>query len=297
MSKELQARVILNQLCEQFSDIGIDTPALDARLLLEAISNLDQAKIIMEPLVELTLAQRDELKVLVARRMTFEPIAKILGQKEFYGRAFMVSKDVLDPRPDTETLIDVVLKHEASTKATFLDIGTGSGAIAITLLCENGGWRGVATDISDLAIDVAQKNAQNLGVDERLTFRQTSWAQGIDGKFDFLVSNPPYIARAEIETLAHDVKNFDPQLALDGGEDGLEAYRQIAMKCGALLNKGGRIYLEIGYLQARQVVDLFVGHGFAPFVGQEAQKVPESVDCVVKDLAGNDRVVVMVWGA
>ncbi len=287
MSNDHRIKNITKELTRQFFEIGIDTAALDARWLIEAVSGVNQTTLILEPEIALTEDQFIRLQAMVERRKRFEPVAKILGEKEFYGRAFKVTKDVLDPRPDTETLIDVVLKSELEdTALRFLDVGVGSGAIAITLLCEKLNWQGVASDISDKALAIASENSETLGVADRLVFVKTSWMSGIDGLFDFIVSNPPYIGSAEIDELSQDVKNYDPVLALDGGDDGLEAYRQIALTSGALLKPQGKIYLEIGYTQASQVIDIFRSVGFL---------IPKTPDCITKDLGGNDRVITLMW--
>ncbi len=287
MSNDHRIKSITKELTREFSEIGIDTAVLDARWLIEAVSGVNQTILFLEPEIALTEEQFLQLQAMVERRKKFEPVAKILGEKEFYGRAFKVTKDVLDPRPDTETLIDVVLKSQTNTAALrFLDVGVGSGAIAITLLCEKPNWQGVASDISDKALVIANENSENLSVADRLTFVKTSWMSGIDGSFDFIVSNPPYIGSFEIDELSQDVKGYDPVLALDGGRDGLEAYRRIALTSGALLKPKGKIYLEIGYMQASQVIDIFRSAGFS---------IPKTPDCVTKDLGGNDRVITLMW--
>ena len=285
--KGLRIKSVIAEMVRQFSDIGIETADLDARWLVEAVSGVGQTQLFLEPDIQLTPVQFEKLQTMIERRKKFEPIAKIIGEKEFYGRGFKVTRDVLDPRPDTETLIDVILKREADNRALkFLDVGVGSGAIAITLLCERENWQAVASDVSEKALVIAKENSRLLKVDQRLKLVQTSWLHEITGPFDFIVSNPPYIDRAEIDTLARDVKNFEPHLALDGGDDGLEAYRQIAKTSGAVLKPQGRMYLEIGYRQADEVIDIFVQQGFS------SAKMP---DCVIKDLGGNDRVIALVW--
>ena len=285
--KDLRIQSVIAEMAGQFSDIGIETGDLDARWLVEAVSGVGQTQLFLEPEKQLTPVQFEKLQTMIERRKKFEPIAKIIGEKEFYGRGFKVTRDVLDPRPDTETLIDVILKREADNRPLkFLDVGVGSGAIAITLLCERENWQAVASDVSEKALLVAKENSCLLNVDRRLKLVRTSWLQAIAGPFDFIVSNPPYIDRAEIDILARDVKNFDPHLALDGGDDGLEAYRQIAKTSGAVLKPQGRMYLEIGYKQADLVIEIFVQQGFLP---------AKMSECVTKDLGGNDRVIALVW--
>ena len=284
---DLHIKTVLKETIEQLLQVGIETPDLDARWLVEAVSGVDQIQLLLEPEKQFTQDQLVNFKAMVKRRMNFEPVAKIIGEKEFYGRLFKVNCDVLDPRPDTETIIDVILAQENSQQAIkFLDIGVGSGAIAITLLCERENWCAVASDISEKALLIAKENCQSLGVNQRIEWVQTNWLENILGPFDFIVSNPPYIDHGEIENLSLDVKNFDPFLALDGGNDGLEAYRQIAKASGRVLKPNGRVYLEIGFDQAKQVVDIFNKQGFV------SAKMP---DYVTKDLGGNDRVISLMW--
>lgn len=198
------------------------------------------------------------------RRLKFEPVSHILGNREFYGRSFRVTPDVLDPRADTETLIEAVLALAKDQRPIrILDLGTGSGAIAVTLLAELPGATVVASDLSAAALHVAKGNAEALGVAGRASFVQANWYEGIGGRFDLIVSNPPYIPLGDIAGLAPDVREFDPQRALDGGPDGLEAYRRIAGGAGGHLAPKGHIVLEIGAGQENAVNNLLKGHGFS----------------------------------
>ena len=198
------------------------------------------------------------------RRLKFEPVSRILGSREFYGRSFRVTPDVLDPRADTETLIEAVLALARDQgPIRILDLGTGSGAIAVTLLAELPGATVVASDLSAAALRVAKGNAEGLGVAGRASFVQANWFEGVDGRFDLIVSNPPYVPLGDISGLAPDVREFDPPRALDGGPDGLEAYRRIAGGAGGHLAPKGHIILEIGAEQENAVNNLFKGQGFA----------------------------------
>jgi release factor glutamine methyltransferase len=199
----------------------------------------------------------------IERRRRFEPVSRILGVREFYGRSFRVTPDVLDPRADTETLIGAVLVL-AKSRGPYhiLDLGTGSGAIALTLLAELPESFAVASDLSAVALQVAKGNAEALGVADRTRFVQANWFDGVDGQFDLIVSNPPYIPLGDIGGLAADVREFDPPKALDGGPDGLEAYRRIASGAGGHLTLGGHIAVEIGASQENAVNGLFQGEGF-----------------------------------
>ena len=200
----------------------------------------------------------------IERRRKSEPVSRILGNREFYGRSFRVTPDVLDPRADTETLIEAVLAlAKDQVPIRILDLGTGSGAIAVTLLAELPGATVVASDLSAATLRVAKGNAEALGVAGRASFVQANWFEGIGGRFDLIVSNPPYVPLGDIAGLARDVREFDPPRALDGGPDGLEAYRRIAGGAGGHLAPKGHIVLEIGAGQENAVNNLLKGQGFA----------------------------------
>jgi release factor glutamine methyltransferase len=197
----------------------------------------------------------------IGRRERREPVSRILGEREFYGRAFQVTPDVLDPRPDTETLIVAALALMPD-KARVLDLGTGSGAIAVTLLAERPDASGVATDLSPGALAAARANADRNGVLPRLSFLEGSWFAPVSGCFDIIVSNPPYIPDREVAGLSPDVRNFDPRLALTGGIDGLDPYRLIASGAAAHLAAEGRVLVEIGAGQADDVEAIFAAQEF-----------------------------------
>jgi release factor glutamine methyltransferase len=238
--------------------------ALDARLLLQAASGLRHEDIVAEPDLMVPPDVAARFSMFIERRCRFEPVSRILGTREFYGRSFRVTPDVLDPRADTETLIGAALglvKSKGSLR--ILDLGTGSGAIAVTLLAELPEATAVASDLSAAALAVAKGNAEALGVAGRAGFVQANWFEGIGGTFELIVSNPPYIPLGDIAGLAPDVREFDPQRALDGGPDGLEAYRRLANGAGGRLAAKGHIVLEIGVGQENAVNELFTGLGFA----------------------------------
>ena len=240
----------------------IDGSALDARLIMQAATGFTLENLIANSQDALSIDSLAKFDAMLRRRLSHEPVSRILGEREFYGRSFCVTPDVLDPRADTETLVELSLAEMQSSAAQLLDLGTGSGAIAITLLCERPNMRGVAVDLSTAALDVAKNNAKRLGVLERLQLSQGSWFSGLLGRFDLIVSNPPYIIASHVEGLGEEVKNFDPHLALDGGPDGLEAYRAIAQDAGEYLAEDGVIVLEIGAGQMIDVSNIFAGHGF-----------------------------------
>lgn len=276
-------RGLLRQAGERLAAGGIETAALDARLLFQAASGLRHEDIVAEPdlIVPPDVAAR--FSVLTQRRCKFEPVSRILGNREFYGRSFWVTPDVLDPRADTETLIGAALElAKGKGLLRILDLGTGSGAIAVTLLAELPEATAVASDLSATALQVAKGNAETLGVASRAGFVQANWFEEIGGKFDLIVSNPPYIPLGDIAGLAPDVREFDPPRALDGGPDGLEAYRRLASGAGGHLASKGHIILEIGAGQENAVNELFKGQGF----DRESRHF---------DLSGHVRCLVFTW--
>jgi release factor glutamine methyltransferase len=257
-------RGLLKQASEKLAAGGIETAALDARLLLQAASGLQHEDIVAEPDLMVPPEVAARFSGFIERRCKFEPVSRILGNREFYGRSFRVTPDVLDPRADTETLIGAVLGlAKGNAPLRILDLGTGSGAIAVTLLAELPRATAVASDLSAAALAVAKGNAEALGVAGRISFVLANWFEGIGGKFDLIVSNPPYIPLGDIAGLAPDVREFDPSRALDGGPDGLEAYGRLASGGGAYLAPSGRVVLEIGAGQENAVNELFIGRGFA----------------------------------
>jgi release factor glutamine methyltransferase len=212
---------------------------------------------------------------MLARRLAREPLALILGQWGFYGRDFAVTRDTLVPRPDTETLVELALAREF---ARLVDLGTGSGAIAVTLLAERAGATGVATDISDAALAVAAGNADRHGVAGRLRLQRADWWDGVEGPFDLVVSNPPYVTEAEYAGLAPEITGWEPRAALTPGGDGLAAYRAIAAGLAGHLVPGGTCLLEIGAAQGEAVAAILQAAGLAQVT-------------VHADLAGKPRVV------
>ena len=258
----------------------IDSPSIDARLLLEAATGATRMDILSDPYRVVTPDQQAQLDAYVERRLRREPVSRILGRKGFWKIMLNVTPDVLSPRPDTETLIDVaVLAHAKNEAFTVADLGTGSGAILLAILAERPAATGVGTDISFEAIAVARDNAAELELDNRATFLRTEWATGFgDDSFDMVVSNPPYIPTDDIAGLDPEVREHDPILALDGGPDGLQAYRDLAPEIARVLKPGGVFAVEIGWDQGPQVKALFEAQGFADVK-------------IVKDLGDRDRVV------
>lgn len=259
---------------------GIDSPSIDARLLLEAATGAGRVDILTDPYRVLDADKIAALDVLIDRRVKREPVSRILGKKGFWKIMLNVTPDVLSPRPDTETLLDVIVRAFPPHRAfDMIDLGTGSGAILLAALMERAGARGVGTDISTEAIAVARENAANLDLDGRCTFIRTDWAAGFaDDSFDLVVSNPPYIPTGDIPGLDPEVREHDPHLALDGGPDGLQPYRDLAPEIARILRPEGVFAVEIGWDQGAQVKALFEAAGFTGVK-------------VVKDLGDRDRVV------
>lgn len=242
---------------------GAEIPELDARLLLQAATGLSREEMIMEPRHPVTEGQAMRFSSLIQRREAHEPVARILGERDFYGRSFRVTPATLDPRPDTETLIEAALAL-MSPRARLLDLGTGTGAIAVTLLAERPDASGLATDLSPEALAVARENAERHGVAGRLSLSQGSWFEPVSGIFDMVLSNPPYIPKGEISGLSPDVRNFDPRIALVGGDDGLDPYHAIAAHAAPHLAADGHVLVEIGAGQEADVEAIFARAGFSP---------------------------------
>lgn len=235
---------------------GVEDAGRDARLLVAAAAGIETADIIARPDRELSAAAQDRLQAMVARRCAREPVSRILGVREFYGRPYALSPATLDPRPDSETLIDVALDIAAregwrDRPVRILDIGTGSGCLILTLLAELPRAMGLGTDIAAAALETAALNASSLGVAERVSFMQTDLLEGVGGTFDLVISNPPYIPSADIAGLRAEVRQYDPRGALDGGADGLDFYRRIIADLPRVLAGWG--IFEVGAGQAENV--------------------------------------------
>ncbi len=262
----------------------------DAKLLLFEAFHLDLVHFLMDrlrPLSEQDEQVQEQIRTyrsMITKRASRIPLQQILGSQEFMGLEFYVNEHVLIPRQDTETLVELVLQEQQSTEKKLLDLCTGSGCIAISLAVKGGYESVTATDLSEEALKVAERNAK--AHQKEIIFRQgdlfTALPQSEAGTFDIITSNPPYIPTAVIATLEPEVREHEPMMALDGTEDGLKFYRQIAKKAGTWLKPGGVIYLEIGYDQGEAVSGLLREAGF--------DKVR-----VVKDLPGKDRVVCGIW--
>jgi release factor glutamine methyltransferase len=224
-------------------------------------------------------AEEKTLAAFEARRLGGEPVSRILGQREFWGLPFRVTPDTLDPRADSETLIETALGLLGDRKSpAILDLGTGTGCLLIALLHERADARGLGVDLSQAALDVARANAEANGVAGRASFRHGAWAEGIAERFDLVISNPPYIPGADISELEIEVREHDPRLALDGGADGLDAYRAIAASLHGLLAPSGHAVIELGQGQERAVRAIFESVGLdVPSVVSDLASVPRAL--------------------
>lgn len=249
---------VLREAARRLKAAGVDTPELDARRLLEAAAGVTPEAVLRDPDHPLDAAQQARLAHFIARRGAREPVSRIVGQREFYGRRFIVTPATLDPRPESETLIEVALslvpRHEP---VRILDICTGGGCLLLTLLAELPLATGIGSDISSAAIEVARRNACVMKLETRAQWVEADLTDGIAGTFDLIVANPPYIPSGAIAGLAPEVRLHDPWLALDGGPDGLEPYRRIVADAGRLAPRGV-VVLELGTGQ-QQAVEAIIG--------------------------------------
>ena len=247
---------------QKFSDSAIETPDLDAKLLIQAVTGLNDVDFITLSDKKLTNAQIKQIEAFLERRITGEPVSRILSVREFWGLEFEVSPDTLDPRADTETLIEAALKWvyregRGNDALKIIDLGTGTGCIPIALLSELPNASAIGVDISEKALKIARNNAEKHKMSSRVEFVKGDWLDGFDGEsFDLIVSNPPYITNQDIENLSIEVKNHDPILALSGGNDGLDCYKKIIFQLKNKLNGKNRAFLEIGFGQLESLARL-----------------------------------------
>jgi release factor glutamine methyltransferase len=257
----------VRQATRELEGAGVDRAGTDARRLVAAALELSAAQLLGWPEQPLSADATRRLRGYLDRRRTREPVSRILGERDFYGRTFAISPATLDPRPDSETLIDATLdlaRSEGwmSAPLRLLDVGTGSGCLLLTLLCELPKATGIGTDINQSALEVARANACRLGLADRAEWLMADALDGIAGNFDILIANPPYVRSGEIAALEPEVRKFDPMAALDGGADGLELYRRILAGIPTVVPDGWLV-LEVGYDQADAVVGLLAVGGCA----------------------------------
>ncbi len=261
---------------------GTLTPELDARLLLSAATGIGDVALISRPETVIEDAAYLKLEALVAERLAGVPVSRLLGTREFWGMAFALNADTLDPRPDSETLVEAVLSRfeERSEALSFLDLGTGTGCLLLALLSEFQSARGLGIDCSQGAVGAAVGNAADLALGDRARFQKGDWGLTLEGPFDVIVSNPPYIPSKDIAALSREVREHDPRRALEGGEDGLDAYRRLAPDTARLLRPGGLGFWEFGVAQG-------------PFVAAIAEAVGLRVLQTHSDIGGIPRVLVV----
>ena len=271
----MKLKKVLADTANKLSESGIEGAARDARILTAYALQIPISELSLKINEQVSEKIISKLEKLILRRINREPISKILGKREFWGRTFSINENVLDPRGDTETLIEYVIEKPVKS---VLELGTGSGAIAVTLACE---WKEVhvtAVDISEEALSLAKINAEKFNVQNKIDFLKSDWFQAVKGPFDLIISNPPYIGLIEKDEISTEVIKYDPQIALFAGRDGLDAYKKIIPNLAKFLNPDGFVVLEIGAYQSDQVKNMMNAVGF--------------IDTkIIKDLSGKDRLV------
>lgn len=290
MNLPLNINELIDVAAARFMQAGLANPKLDASLLLAHVLGIPRVRLVLEQEREITPSQAAEFEKYVTRREKSEPIAYITGKKEFWSLDFIVTRDTLIPRPDSETLVEAALKRaeniaqalEATQSLTdigILDIGTGTGCLLIAILKSFPQAHGVGVDISEPALRVARMNSENHGTGKRVQFIKSNWCDEVNGTFDLIISNPPYIAQGDAAHLMKDVAAYEPASALFSGEDGMDSYREISRCLQAKLNPGGYALLEVGQGQAEHVARMLEEQGFA-------------IDEIRNDLSGIPRCVV-----
>ncbi|MDC3295951.1 peptide chain release factor N(5)-glutamine methyltransferase [Candidatus Pelagibacter sp.] len=271
---------ILNEGIDILQKNKIANPQLDSEILLSNLIKRDKKHIILNPKEILNLEQLGKFKSLIERRKKGEPIAYLINKKEFWKDEFFVNKDVLIPRPDSELIIEQVLKiYSKDIQLQVLDIGTGSGCILLSILKERSNFYGTGIDISKKSINVSKFNAKQLNLTNRVKFFHSSVDNFNNGKYDIIVSNPPYIEQLSLKYLEKDVVNFEPKLALSGGFDGFSKIRKVINKASTLIKKNGKFILEIGFNQKNKVIKILKEEGFY-------------VNKAIKDYGNNDRCII-----
>lgn len=281
--KTLQSIVI--EMREQFKAAGLDTPELDARLLVQGVLGITNEEFLLNYSRIISDSESKTLIEAVQRRMRREPVSRILGTRAFWKFDFKISRETLDPRPDSETLIEAVLRHvDKRDPLTILDLGTGTGCLLLSLLQELPLATGLGVDISAGAVQIARQNTADLGLSKRADFTISDWSNlAINKPFEMVISNPPYIRDGDIAELEPEVRQYDPYCALAGGGDGLDCYRSIVKILENIIVPHGKLFLEIGYDQAESVKGILAGKGL-------------HVLEVSQDLAGRDRCIVSQRG-
>ncbi|MDP1723696.1 MAG: peptide chain release factor N(5)-glutamine methyltransferase [Alphaproteobacteria bacterium] len=271
MLQKKNAKTIFEEGLTRLKDTSIQNPRLDCMLLFEKATQINRIDLICNPDQLISLEQSDYFISLIQRRTTYEPISHILGMREFWSLPFFVTKDTLDPRPDSETLINASIEQFADKQKMLkiLDLGTGTGCLLISLLKEYPNAFGLGVDISYKTLQITQKNINYHNLSDKAYLLNTNWTEAINTTFDLIISNPPYIPLKDKDILQPDVRLFDPEKALYGGDDGLICYRQIAKIVKPFLAPKGRIILELGIHQKDDVVSIFQKNGFNYFKSQK----------------------------
>lgn len=270
---------IIRSATKLLNDAGIDDAARDARLLIGHALKLDRAQLLIMRDEEVNAAKSTEINDLIIRRAKSEPVGRILGEREFWGLPFGLNEGTLEPRPDSEILIETALERSSDNQPKrLLDLGTGTGCLLLSLLHEWKEATGLGIDQSEKAVEQATLNAADLELNERASFQIGNWLEGITEKFDLIISNPPYITTEDMKTLQPEVALFDPEKALEGGIDGLNPYRHISSLLPNYLNKNGMIVFEVGKGQAGTVASLIQEQGLTDIQ-------------ITKDLGGVERCI------
>lgn len=279
-----QLKQLYDFLSKELESVDQEVAAQEARIIINHRTGLDWSDIIARPDQEIGADKRELIQKDMIGRLAGKPLSRLYGTRTFWGLDFKVTEDTLDPRADTETIVEQALElYTDNPPETILDMGTGTGCILITLLTEFPKAKGVGLDISSAALKIAKENAKNHNLDDRIEFIQGDWDTDFKKKFDLIISNPPYISNQSIENLPAEVKNHDPILALDGGKDGLDAYKKIFSRLDNILERGKFGLFEIGFNQPDDVMRLAEIYGF-------------SQRCVHLDIAGQPRVVEISCG-
>ena len=256
---------LLEQSKQALQEVGITSYSLDADLLMSHVLNISREEIFCYPMREISRTEEQEFNALIKRRALREPISHILGKHEFWGREFKVTEDTLDPRPDSESLIENILEiyKDKTPPQNILDFGTGTGCLLLTLLCEFKEANGVGIDIKKSTISVAKENSLKLGLAKRSCFVVSNWGKSVKGKYDLIISNPPYIKHSDIDGLEPEVSKYEPRQALDGGNTGLECYIELAPQMFDLLSEGGFAVLEHGIGQETEIRKILEDNNFS----------------------------------
>ncbi len=287
MGETWTIRRVIEWSAGDFAKRGLDSPRLDAELVIAFALGLDRLKLYLDLDRPLSAAELEKIRALIARRRAREPVAYILGVREFYARRFKVTKDTLVPRPDTETLVEASLPH-VREGTRLLDLGTGTGVLGITLVLERPGATADLVDVSPAALEVARENAVALGAIDRCSFHLGDLlaAPPSEATWDVIVSNPPYIRDGDHASLPPDVKH-EPSLALLGGDDGLAFYRRIAEGAATRLAPGGRVLVEVGVGQVADVEALFAAQGFTAITRhRDLARIERVVEATRPEISG-----------